>query len=211
MAFTSEYIRMTLRYEYLGQKLQTARTYRAEGIILLLVTAGQLGEAYWNAIKSDWRAWAPANAANIFKSILVEEAGGSLGYGEYPIPTLEQGGTRDVTTLGQPLPSFCAVGCRLSVETRDTRPGQMRIPFLYEGDSSGQQWGGVAVALVEGVAETMSSVLSLGAPAATVVMHPQVWRGEDITVPPTVTQDVIGYVLNSNITTQNSRKWGRGQ
>lgn len=190
--------------------MQTARTFRAEGIILLLISAAELGEAWWNDVKAEWRALAPANAANIFKSVLVEEFGGSLGYGEYAIPVSEQGGLRDVSSLANPLPSFVNVGCRLTVPTRATRPGQMRIPFLYEGDSSGQQWGGVAVPLVQAVAAAYSSVLAMGAPAATVTLHPQVWGEDDPLLPPTTTQDIVSYVLNDNLTSQVSRKVGRG-
>jgi len=104
---------------------------------------------------------------------------------------------------------FAAVGVRLSVGSRVTRPGQKRIPWLTEGDVAGPLVGAGFVAVVETLKETMTSGFVLGAPAEFCELDPIVVR-KNVTGAVTAHQPITGYVVNSLLTTQVSRRVGRG-
>lgn len=210
MAITSDLITATLRWTWLGQQMQTRRYFRTDGAAFLTATAEAVGEAYWNHVKGVWRALVPAAATDIFQSVLVEEIGGGLSFGEYAIPVGEKGGTRS-NPLGHALPSFVNVGVRFTVATRATRPGQMRVPFLYEDDTQYNTVEAAFLTLVNALADVYDTDMALGAPVATGVLRMQVVSYTD-TVPATIAnrQDVVGHVTNSYATSQNSRKQGRG-
>lgn len=211
MAFSATYIEITLRYLLLGQQCQTARAYSWDGAAIATATAEALGESWWNHYKNAWRALAPDYLPYAqFTSVLVREVGGSLSYGEYAIPIAEQDGTRSTDPSPNMMPSYVAVGCRLAVGSRLTKPGQMRIPFLYESDNVSNTVEAGFLALCEDLAELYSSSNTLGAPTATGVISPAVVRyGED---PDTVVagQPIIGFVLNPFTTSQVSRRYGHG-
>lgn len=211
MAFSASDIEITLRYTNLGQNCQTARVYTWDGAAIAAATPEQVGNAWWNHYKDAWRALlVDATDVGQFLSVLVREVGGGLAYGEYAIPSEEQTGTRDGTDLGNPLPPFVATGCRLTVASGVTRPGQFRIPFALEGDSNGSVFNSTWLALCEDLAELYSSANTMGAPVATGVLFPQVVRfGVDNNVI-AAGQDVVGFVLRPQITSQVSRRIGHG-
>lgn len=211
MAFAASDIEITLRYTNLSQNCQTARVYTWDGAAIAAATPAQVGEAWWNHYKDAWRALAvSASAVAQFLSVIVREVGGGLAYGEYAIPSGEQLGTRDGTGLGNPLPPFVATGCRLTVGTGITRPGQMRIPFALEGDSDGSVFNATWLGLCEDLADLYSNANTLGAPVATGVLFPQVVRFGVDNDTIAAGQDIVGFVLKPQITSQVSRRIGHG-
>lgn len=174
------------------------------------VTAVQLGEAWWNHVKATYRAVIPSALGATFRSIKVLELSNPSGdYAEFDIPLGEQAGTRVAGVSGEAMPPYVAVGARLVVGTRATRPGQKRYPGVYEGDNSAGVVGSALLGAVQASLTVMTASMLLGAPAATVRLQPIVTR----IVPPGVItgyQNITGYLVNQNLTTQNSRKFGRG-
>jgi len=210
MAFSASHIEITLRYTNLGQQCQTARVYSWDGAAIAAASAQQLGESWWNHYKTAWRAMVAADAdLGRFISVLVREVGGSLSYGEYSIPTGEQIGTRTGSFTHQ-MPSYVAVGCRLTVGSAVTRPGQMRIPFMNEIDSEENSVGSTFLALCDTLATLYSEPNTLGAPTATGVITPNVvtWGADNNTI--AASQEINGYVLNPFVTSQVSRRYGHG-
>jgi len=211
MAFTGDIVKIGLRYIYLGQRCQTERTYRGEGATYYAADPTQVGEAWWNDVKAAWRGLANSSFGPVFESVYVEEVGGALSYGEYSIPSAERTGTRAPGTLGDALPSYVACGVRLSVATRLTRPGQMRLPFVCDDDTQANALKAGYLALAATLAAKYSSVITLGAPVALATLAPLVVKYTQ-TVPPAVAadQEIVGYVLNGNVTSQVSRRPGHG-
>lgn len=210
MAFSATYIEITLRYIFLGQNCQTARIYSWDGASIAAASAAQVGEAWWNHYKDAWRA-IPVNSLSEvrFTTVIVREVGGSLSYGEYAIPVEEQSGDRSSGEGGY-LPSYAAVGCRLTVGSTVTRPGQLRIPFLLEGDVTLNDVEADFLTLCEPLATLYSQANIMGAPIATGVLQPSVvtYGADNNTVD--AGQDVIGFALNPYVTSQVSRRRGHG-
>lgn len=211
MAITATLLRITLRYVLMGQKCETQQYYEPVGAAFLTATPVGVGEAWWNDVKAAWRGLAVSGAPSSFDTVVVEEIGGGLAFGEFAVPTAEKGGTRAYASSGDYLPSYCAVGCRLTVGTRSTRPGQKRFPFVGESDTGDNVVSATYLALAATLAEKYSSTITLGAPVATGTLRPKVVRWSK-TVPPTVvaSQDVTGFLLNPYITSQVSRRRGNG-
>ena len=210
MPITSSLVRITLRYTFLAQLCQTQRTFEVEGSFSPDISAANLGEAWWNDVKAAWRALVPPSTDFVFTSVLVEEVGGSLNFGEYAIPSGEQQGTRVPGVVTNFMPAYCAVGCRLTVATRVTKPGQMRIPGLLELDNEAGAATSGFLALCEDIAEKYANDLLLGSPAALTTIHAQVTNSNDVDSPPGFYQPIVGFVLNPSLTSQVSRRPGHG-
>lgn len=211
MPITAPYLKIGLRWEFLGQEMQTVRYFEAVGAAFLTATPEGVGEAYWNHVSTAWRALVPDAIGSVFKSVIVEEIGGGLGFGEYAIPVLEQTGTRPSAGLGDAMPSFVNVGIKYTVGTRLTRPGSMRVPFAYETDAFAQNVGSPFLVLVTALAALYSAPLNLGVPVALgVLWHTVAKTPVAPATLPSVFQRVLGNVVNTAFTTQVSRKQGRG-
>jgi len=211
MAFSASHIEITLRYTQLGIECQTARVYTWDGAAIAAATPAQLGEAWWNHYKAAWRSLAVPNPLNAqFVSVVVREVGGGLAYGEYAIPVGEQEGTRDGSGLGNTAPSFESVGVRFTVATALTRPGQMRVGLMLDGDSASNQVSPTRLEEVSDLADLYSQPNILGAPVATGVLEPTVTRfgADNDTV--VASQPIVGFVVNPWVTTQVSRRRGHG-
>lgn len=210
MAITSGLVEIILRYTFLGQKCETPSYWSPGGAAWVTANATQGAEAWWNEVKTVWRAMAVTSGSLTFDSVFFQEIGGGLEYGEYAVPSGEREGTRDGASLGAFLPAYVAVGCRLSVTTRATRPGQKRFPFPTEADNNDGHVEAAYLSLVAAVAEKYSTPLIMGAPVATGTLTPQVagFTGS----PPTLRaqQEAVGYVLNGLFTSQVSRRPGHG-
>lgn len=175
-----------------------------------LFEADAYAEAWWNHVKDDYRALVVSGAGRNFNVVRVRELNEPTGaLAEFAIPEAEEDGTRSAGALGSFLAGFAAVGVRLSVGSRVTRPGQKRIPWLTEGDVAGPLVGAGFVTLVEALMETMTTGFILGSPAEFVELDPIVVR-KDNTGTVTAHQPITGYVVNSILTTQVSRRVGRG-
>lgn len=210
MAWDLQLMRLHLRYTFQNQKCQTTQHYGFSTVVAGTVTAGNVAEAWWNHVKSAWRAMIINDPTFTFDSVLVEELGGANQFGEYAIPAAERQGSRPLGSLGAWLPSFAAVGVKLVVATRDTRPGQKRFPGLSEGDNEGGFVAAPFVALVGAVATHYSSGFVLGAPALAEGIYPVVARYATGNPVPVVTQPVVGHSVSNVITSQVSRKIGHG-
>ena len=171
----------------------------------------QLAEAWWNHVKTVYRALITNGIPDYFRSVVAKDLSDPLGlFGEYGIPVGERGGTRTGGDGGEPVPAFNAVGVRLNVASRVTRPGQKRLSGLIERDLYGQAVHGDYMALASAWADVITNDFVLGAPAALVTLRPAVVR-RDITGAVVADQPVTGYFVNPNVTSQVSRKLGRGE
>lgn len=210
MPVTGGHMKITIRYTYLGQKCENVQFYRLTGTAFATATVLGVLEAYWNDIKTVFRSiFSTSEDVSTIDSILGDEVGGGLGFAEFSIPPDERVGTRPAADDGQWLNSFSAIGARLTVGSRVTRPGQKRFPSLREGDVIGNSLTPAIVDIYDPVFDIFAEQRVLGAPVATGVMQPEVGKS----VPtgfPSVFQDVTGKVVNTNVTTQVSRKIGRG-
>lgn len=211
MAILGTKLRITLRYVLLGQMCQTAQVYFPGGAAFATANADGVGEAWWNHVKDDWRAMFEADTSRAaFNSVLVEELDAGLAYGEYAVPVGEREGTRPATAAPGWLPSYVALGCRLTVGTRLTRPGQKRFPGFTEADLVDNEVQAAFLALGADLAVRYSSTIALGAPVATGVLIPIILSLDPVTGAEIARQDVVGFALNPMVTTQVSRRFGHG-
>ena len=173
------------------------------------VSAANWGEAWWNHVKTPMRAICSANASP-FRAVRVREMEDPVGaYGEFGIPTGEWAGTR-TPPAGDWLPMFVGAGVRLSVATRVTRPGQKRFSYLTEADCDGTLLLTAYSTLLNTLMTTLAANMVLGAPALAAELQPVVVRKDPTTGLPTASQPVTGYIISNNVTSQVSRKAGRG-
>lgn len=210
MALVDAHISMTLRYVYLGQQCENVFMYFTEGAVFLGVNIVQVAEAWWNDVKTVIRAAAPNQAGIVaFNSVVGRNLvdGGELG--EFAIPSGERLGTRGASGDGNYLPSFVAGAIRLTVGNTSTRPGQKRFPFLEDLDNSNNVLGAGYFGVLEAIGAHIDGPLTLGSPVVAGVLQPVV-GGTVVDGFPTVYQDVIGHVTNPNVSSQVSRKLGRG-
>jgi len=174
------------------------------------VTGEQAGEAFWDHIKTVYRALLPVGWASAFTSVTVRDLSNTAGdYAVYGIPTAERAGTR-ANPSGNILPPFLAVGVRLNVASRVTRPGQKRFAGMYEVDSDGDTVNATFASLVEDIMDVMVGPIVLGAPAATVSLDSIVVKRSPVDGSVLADQYVTSYTVNNQITSQNTRKIGRG-
>lgn len=174
------------------------------------VSPVNLAEGWWNHVKATYRALYATGAGNIFQEVKITEldvVGGD--YATFPVPVGERAGTRTTPSPNTFQASFMATGVRLTVGTRVTRPGQKRLPLVYEADSDGDALEAGWISLVNSWGAVIAADMTLGSPAATAILHPIVVRkAVDGTV--AAYQDVTGYLTNPRPTSQVSRKYGRG-
>lgn len=173
-------------------------------------SAPEIGAAWWAAVGTAYRDVALTGYPAQFLTVRVRDMSDALGdYGEFPVPTDEQHGTRTLADGYQYATSFIAAGVRLAVATRVTRPGQKRIPFVYEGDLDGNALESGITAKLETLFDIMAADLTLGSPALGTILQPIV-VSKDTTGAVVASQPVVGYVINTFATSQVSRKFGRG-
>lgn len=210
MALVDAHISLILRYTYLEQQCENVFMYFTEGAVFVGVNAVQVAEAWWNDIKTDFRALVgtPLDVARITSVVCRNNvSGGELG--EYAIPLAEQAGTRAFAGLGDALPGFMDGGVRFTVGNTTTRPGQKRFPFMWEGDSERNSLTAGYFSALDTLAAHLDSPITLGAPVALGVLQPVV-GGTIVGGFPTVYQDILGHITNPYTTSQVSRKKGRG-
>jgi hypothetical protein len=210
MPLIGAHIALVPRYVWLGQKCENVFMYFTGGAAFALVSAADVAEAWWNDVKDDLRALAPASITDCrFTSVVCRNLvdGGELG--EYAVPDGENTGTTDPTESGNPVTGTLAGGVRLTVGNTTTRPGQKRFPFLYEADINGNALEAGYLARLETLAAHIDSPITLGAPVLAGGLIPVV-GGTVVDGYPTVYQDVIGHIVNPYVTSQVSRKLGHG-
>lgn len=174
------------------------------------VTAEQAAEAYWDHVKTTYRALFSSDFANAFLFVKSRDMDDNTGdYASYGVPLGERIGTRTPPS-GDPAPPFLAAGVRLNVGTRVTRPGQKRIAGMYDADTNTGYLASGYVTLVDNLMAVAANGVVLGAPAATVSLDPVVVRRSPSTGLPTAHQVITSYTVSAVTTSQNTRKIGRG-
>lgn len=202
-------VEISLRMVNFEQQCMCVFQYQIGGI-MSPPTAENLGEAWWNHVKTTTRLLVPTGFTAAFRSVLVRELNNPAGaMGEFPIPPAERSGTRAPGTPPDAAPTFNAYGVRLTVGSRATRPGQKRFPFVTEADILGNVVNASMVTALENWGAIISAEMVLGAPVAAGTLQPIVCR-KDAAGDVLVYQDVTGYIVNTNVTSQVSRKVGRG-
>lgn len=206
---TGSHIDVTLKAAIGNSAMLTVFSYN----VLELVgtpTAVNYGEAWWNHVKTTTRALQLSAFGDIFSSVVVRELNNPSGeLGEFDIPTGERAGTRSAPAQSNGMPLFVAAGARLTVATRLTRPGQKRMYGLAEEDNVTGAMQSAYKALFTSWLNVITSPMTLGAPAAGVVLAPAVFK-RDPSGTVVAAQVVTGYVINNNLTSQTTRKFGRG-
>lgn len=206
---TGTKIQVTLQMAAYNQVQMNVWSYNVLEIVGI-PNAAQYAQAWWNHVKTNYRGLCSVGQGNVFRSVRVVELGNPTGeYGEYAIPAGEQAGTRANPTDGDVEPPFLATGVRLTVSSRLTRPGQKRIGFLTQSDAANGTIGSGYLTGLNALMDVMVANMTLGAPAAGVVLVPNVVSlNSDGTI--RASQVVSGYVVNQYVTSQNSRKFNKG-
>lgn len=203
-------IEVVVKQTAFQQQILNTWTYEVTGTFTG-ISAGAVANAYWQAVKATYRGII-ADAYNpYFSAVSVRVLDDPLGdYGEYSVPTGERAGTRAGGT-GDLAPVFLATGVRLTVDTRVTKPGQKRFGGLMEADIAN---GVIASPVITAIDALMSvaavGTLTLGSPALGMDLLPVVVRKDPNTGLPTASQEITGYLVNIQVTSQNTRKIGRG-
>lgn len=210
MAYPAEALtEITMVQTYPGSQILNVFTYWADNVPGT-VDAVHIAEAWWNAVKTTWRAMIAVGIGAYFQSVRIQELNNSAGaFAEWNVPVGEQVGTRAAPAAPQVLPLFNAAAVRLTVGTRLTRPGQKRFFGLTETDNDGGPIGSAFLTLLNAHMAVLDSQITLGAPAALVTLDPIV-TSRDAAGTVINYQNVTGYVINPNISSQNTRKPGRG-
>lgn len=192
-----------------GQVTLNMFTYRVVGE-LGDVTPPQWGNAWWNAIKTTLRPLVASVHGAAFITVSVREMDDPAGeYGVFSIPVGETAGT-GATGAGGVLPPFNAAGIRFLVATRITRPGQKRISGQDESYMNGSGWETSYATALNNFAAIAAAPMTFGAPALGSQVQPIVVKKDPATGLPVAHQDVTGYLVNGTVTSQVSRKIGRG-
>jgi len=211
MAIVGEHIKMTYRYIWQGQECQNTQYWTPGGAAFLTADMIQVLEAYWNNLQPILDPLMPASSTvGSFISLLGEEIGTGNQFAEYAVPLADQQGSRSGLTDDTVPASFNAFGFRQVVGTRLTRPGQKRFPWMAENDIDGNELDPTFIDLIADLADHFSNTVILGAPVATGVLVPVI-GGTVVDGEPTVWQDVTGAIINQDVTSQVSRKKGRGR
>lgn len=174
------------------------------------ISAGAVGHAWWDEVKANYRGLVTTPYTEAFTVVRVRELNNPTGeYGEYAVPLGEQAGTRNAEGAYVTAP-FIAMGCRLTVGTRVTRPGQKRFWGFTEADTNGSGWSAAALSAAATLAAQMTASMTLASPALGMDLQPIVCRKDKATGEVLAHQNVTGYLLSNLVTTQNTRKVGRG-
>lgn len=211
MPVTTNPIRITIRYVYLGQECENVQWYFGGGAVFVTATMPEILAAYWENVKDAWHAiMFDSLAFNSINSILGVAVGGDEEYAEFPIPLDERVGDKASGTYGTPLPGTLAGAVRLTVGTRETRPGQKRAPFIGEAQIAGNDLDPTYLTQLADWGDTFSQSLTLGAPAATAILIPVITHFEGDPIALTAWQDVTGKIVSPYASSQVSRKRGHG-
>lgn len=202
-------IEVTLKTRMDSSMFMTVYGYEVGGTFTAL-PAAEVAAAWWNAVKGNYRAMVRASAGFYYSSVVVRDAEDLEGdLAEWAIPSGEQQGTRSGVSEDEFLPPFNAAAVRLSVGTRVTRPGQKRIPGLLEVDNGAGLLQPAYNALLVTLFNQLTDNITLPSPALGMELIPLIF-GKDVTGAVVRSQPVVGYVISPNISSQVSRKIGRG-
>lgn len=189
---------------YDGQEVLNTYFYEIDTSIFA-PTAAAVAEKWWGDVKTVIRNCQGSPLQHV--RVSVEELDAGHDYGEFIIPTIEQFGLQ---TGANPMSSNTAFSITFRPTARTVRPGGKRIAGCDESFSGsfGLITSGM-VSLLNDYGAHMVSQINIvvgGAYVLTpkIVGFPTPSRGARIAV------DMQGYVVNPYISTQNTRKHGRG-
>lgn len=201
-------LEFSLNMIYLSQQTAMVFQYKVE-LMPDPGNAAEWAEGWWNFVKTTTRALCQSDQAGVFRNVKMRVPSEPDGeYGTYDIPSSEQAGTRSTGSGGQ-MPPYVAAGVQLVVGTRVTRPGQKRVPFVTEGDNTAGAMSAALQTSIAAWAAVITAPMVLSAPVAGNKLIPSV-VSKDANGAITASQPITGYLINPNLTTQNSRKIGRG-
>lgn len=206
---TGSLVEMEVHFTYYNQQYMNVFQYQVNNMPPS-VTAGNLAQGYWNHIKATYRALAATSFGSTFQKIVLRELNNPVGeLAEFGIPEGEQVGTRTPPGGTDAMPPFNSAGVRLLVGTRATRPGQKRVGWIMEADNTNASLQPAMTALITNWANVMFVSMALGSPAALASLIPIITRKtpQGLVL---AHQPIISYLINPLVTTQNSRKIGRG-
>jgi len=172
------------------------------------ITPAQVAEAWWNDKKVLYRGMVTNVWTQAFLSVAIEQVDVAVaGFGVYAIPAGEQAGTRvpAVAPGNVQMNTFSAIGMRLNVSTRATRPGQKRFWGLSEGDVLGNNLEAPAAAAAVAFGATLASTILFGAPALSAEAK-MIVRASGADNVPQVHQDITGASVSLNVRSQVSRR-----
>jgi len=202
-------IEIALHMHVGADKVMNVWTYELSGVVAPTVQSAHIAEAWWQHMKASYRATIAVGFGALFDKVSVKSLMSATGdSGEWAIPSGEQAGTRS-NPAGDFAPQFTAAGSKLIVPSRLTRPGAKRFIGLYEADTTFNFVGSAFIALVNAVHTVQLPNFVLGAPAATVQLNPVVVRKDSSGLASTW-QQWNSFLVNPYVTTQNTRKVGRG-
>lgn len=205
-------VRITLRGVVYTEQWENVYHYRQNNDTP--ATYLEWATAFWTNLKAAWRAFQVVDASVRTLTVLIEQIGGTEQFGEYTIPLLEQVGLRSASSAI--LPTFNAAGIKLVPTTRVVRPGAKRFIGLREEDSNGTALEAGTKTLVDNIGIALLNPLAYGllsAAAADLIIYGPVLAPTEHNPagrPDPVYSNVVSYLTNPNITSQVSRKVGRG-
>jgi len=203
-------VRIVVNQTLLGQQVQNVLHYVVTATAVD-DTYAELAQGWWDDIKAAWRA--AVTIPLVTDSVEAYDNADPLGdYGIYTIPTAERPGLNG-SDVESP---FIAAGFRFGVANRTTKPGYMRLSGVRDGevDAAGvinatllTKYTTLATALLNGFNYGLllaghADLAVYGAPHPASTRYP----ARDVAV----YNDVTAITIPSNVTTQNTRKIGRG-
>lgn len=189
---------------YDGQEVLNQYFYEVDTSIFA-PTAAAVAEAWWNDCNTVIRNLQGSPLAHI--RVSCEELDGSQDYGEYIIPPLEQNGTQ---TGANPMSANTAYSITFRPVSRIVKPGGKRIAGVDESfnGSFGLISSGM-ISLLTDYGDHMIAQLNIIGGGA-YVLTPKIVGFPTPERPTRVAVDMQGFVVNPYVSTQNTRKRGRG-
>jgi len=193
--------------EYQSETLLNVQHY----IIVAMETSSDDLADYAQPMFEHWStALAPgqSNLCYSRRSELYEVNG--LDYGVYAADTNVPG-----TQVGEPEPSFMSVSIQQVRQSRATRHGWKRFGGITENQVSGQALTSAGLSQWQDIAANLFPFnLTLNSqefPATrSITFQPIIWGGNDPDYPTGRYSAISSYVVKNVVTTQNTRKAGRG-
>lgn len=199
-------IRITLNQTHQGQQVRNVFWYRAEDAVGGDAALG-VGQTFWEVVRTAWRNFTPNSPLLTFDAVDVRYMDGDLDYATYTIPEAERQGSRNVGSA-QLMPVFVAANITLNPANRQVRPASKRIGGLVETDNNANQIEAGTRALLGALGTAFTTTLASGGfidfLTPVVVGMPNANRPTRLLIP------IVSQQVGRNVTTQNSRKVGRG-
>lgn len=208
--FGGEIVQVTHVQRYFAQQVLNVYYYKAATDIGG-TTPAEVAETFWFYFGDKLRACQTNEVENL--RIDVESLDGTRDFGTFTIPIEERSGDQEDLNSMSP---FAAYGIKLVVSTRLVRPGSKRLVGVGEAAVlNGGAISGGQMTLLQTAADQMTenliSLLTLDVflPVVVGFPHPASPTGRPARLT-RVDFPIVAAVPATTITTQNTRKYGRG-